>query len=260
MQENTKYAFIGDIHSNVIELRKLLQKIKSLGDYKLVYLGDIFDSQLKDPAKNKPAEVLAEIQKDPSALVLKSNHQHKLERYLKGNALTNIDKGLSSTIKGLGLEDRNCWKAGALYTWLNSLPYCLELRSFGKTYRLAHAYCTGKEDLSSLNNKQKYSCLYGPVQNEIVEGKVITRRIRWWEEHRRQNFVRVAGHYHTVCTTPSAIVLDGNCGVRADGFLAAYLTDIRRVVTTAPEVEISSPAKDIFLYTARKRDVRPSRQ
>jgi hypothetical protein len=48
--------------------------------------------------------------------------------------------------------------------------------------------------------------MYGPSH---AEGK---GRVFWWEKKSKREWIRTAGHYHTIHSSDNNLVLDGGCG------------------------------------------------
>jgi DNA integrity scanning protein DisA with diadenylate cyclase activity len=73
------YAIIGDVHSDAKKLKRALDYAKE-HELKVILLGDLFDSRCDYSDSVKVYELV----KNSGAIVLQSNHQEKLIRYLKG--------------------------------------------------------------------------------------------------------------------------------------------------------------------------------
>jgi hypothetical protein len=251
----TNYAFIGDIHSHAENLHLILDKIAARGKYKLVFLGDIFDYSAATTKYSNPREVWGTLLKLKDAVILNSNHQEKLLRYLKGNKVKLETKGITDTVEKLGLRDITTRKASDLLEWLSRMPYFYDVYADGVSYKLAHALYSSrlvrvKEE--GFNSKEKQNCLYGPV--DILTEGGYPERLKWWLRiPSEQNYVRVAGHYHTVFTSPYSLVLDGSCGSNDRGHLAAYLTDSKEVISTAPRLIKTEIAVNHYEYSAGER-------
>jgi hypothetical protein len=251
----TRYAFIGDIHSHNKNLNLLLEEIYRRGEYKLVFLGDIFDYAATDKSFSDPRGVLNTLKQLRDSVVLNSNHQDKLLRYLRGTASHVKNPSTLDTINRLGLLNIETDHCQELKQWLSEKPHYLIVNANGEEYRLAHAYHSSRiATAEKFNHGMKQSCLYGPILTEKDEkGNDIIRRLSWWLEPRNFNFVRVAGHYHTVYVSPQSLILDGGCGASDDGFLAAYLTDTKEIISTAP-CFVKKPITDrAYYYMSTKR-------
>ena len=105
--------------------------------------------------------------------------------------------------------------------WLNTFPYGLVFKdSRGMEYRCAHAMFprwlavpSYKEmyKVMEVTPKARDYMLYGPR----VKGAVWPEqenRVFWWEEDHDLDWIRVAGHYHTVYVSDRSLVLDGGMG------------------------------------------------
>jgi hypothetical protein len=243
------YAFIGDIHSHAQNLRRILELIQQEGDYTLVFLGDIFDYNASDPEdSSRPLEVFEIIRNLENKVVLTSNHQDKLLRYLRGNTVKLNNSGLRDTIKRMSLQDISSPFAVELAEWLSQGLYYYIVGCNGIEYRLAHAYHSGRLKNNVITSRGKQGCLYGPVETTVVDGKNITTRLKWWESSINTGFIRVAGHYHEVFMSDKSLILDGGCGTADDGHLVAYLTDKRKIISTAGRLKAIQAAPQSYQF------------
>lgn len=202
------YALIGDLHSQADKLIKALNYCDSIGATPL-FLGDIFDSRCEYSDSEGTYNILKERQ---DAIILRSNHQDKLERYLKGNNVT-LNQGLEKTAEELKNIDPSI-----LLNWLETFPYVFSFFSNNREYKCAHAYYHSSVcELEELTSWQKKLAIYGPR----LEGNI---RRSWWMENEEKNWCRVAGHYHTIYITDQSIILDGHCG--SGGFLPIFVPEI----------------------------------
>lgn len=251
----THYAFIGDVHSHAENLHQILDRIAARGKYKLVFLGDVFDYNAATTKHSNPREVWGTLLKLKDAVVLNSNHQEKLLRYLKGNKVKLSSKGIIDTVDRLGLKDITTQKAADLLEWLSKMPCFYNVTAGGVNYKLAHALYSSRLvrlGQEAFNSKEKQNCLYGPV--DALTGSGYPERLRWWLNVAiEQNYVRVAGHYHTVYTSPHSLILDGSCGSNDHGHLVAYLTDTREVISTAPSLVKTQIAVDHYEWSVGER-------
>lgn len=222
---------IGDVHSQAEKLDRALTYITTYAKVNtlVIFLGDLFDSRCATSETVKVYEMVREFQKSHGAVVLNSNHQDKLRRYLLGNPVAiNRVPELGRTIREF--EEANVDQV-ELLRWLESCPYGYIFKdSMLREYRCAHAYFPswvggpvderhGREVLGcDLVRKAKDLMLYGKTD------PVTRQRIQWWETANELPWVRVAGHYHLVHLSESSIVLDGCCG-NADGSLPVYYVD-----------------------------------
>lgn len=205
------YAFIGDIHSQSVPLEKAINHCHSR---KLtpVFLGDLFDSRVEASDSAGVYKLVKESQKDLNAIVLRSNHQNKFERFARGNNVR-IEGSFSKTLRDF---KESKVSTDEVYEWLNTFPYGIAFKSSsGKEYRCAHAMfpswvhvpSVGSTDVykvMDVSRKARDYMLYGPRDAE--------NRIFWWERPSDRQWVRVAGHYHTVHISENNLVLDGNMG------------------------------------------------
>jgi hypothetical protein len=218
------YAIIGDVHSDA---RKLKQAFNYAQEHKLkiILLGDLFDSR----CDYSNSIGVYELVKNSDAIVLQSNHQEKLIRYLKGNNVM-LNNGLDITVKEFsdaGISNQE------LLNWLVSMPYGIVFKSkHNVEYRCCHAYFSSKIEIpeydeayiiteDQLNRKIKALMLYGPIDYQNTK-----TRILWWENPRHHDYVMVSGHYHHVHIDDYSVVLDGGCGgPEENNYLCLYDVD-----------------------------------
>ena len=221
------YALIGDVHSHSTRLMDALRYCAE-NDLIPVLLGDIFDSREEKSESVKVYQMIRHSQDTLGAIVLQSNHQNKLIRYLKGNKVI-LNHGLDRTVEDFEKSPEG--DMGELKEWLESLPYGFVFRDKnGEEYRCAHAYFSSRIEIpeyeesfevtpTMVSNKVRNVMIYGPVNSE--------GRIPWWESPRRHPWRMVAGHYHIVVEKDHCLVIDGQCGDEGeDVFLALY--DVNR--------------------------------
>lgn len=240
----TNYVFIGDIHSQSNHLKNAVNWVQqNVEDYFIIFLGDIFDSRTEFSDSYEVYQIIRELESNQRAIVIQSNHQDKLIRYLKGNPV-NLNYGIDRTIEDFGYNtDNHLIDKEELLQWLQSMPYCVAIKdSDGLEYRAAHAcfpmkvyvpnqyegvYC-----VNEVSRKSKDKVLYGPHRGSE------NSRIQWWNDLNDEkydyyrNWVRVAGHYHTVCENieNGSLVIDAGCG-KDDGKLAIYLVNEKTIKT-----------------------------
>jgi hypothetical protein len=144
--------------------------------------------------------------------ILRSNHQDKLERSLRGNNV-HISPELQRSLNDFALSDVS---ASELLEWLESMPYGFCFRDDNNVeYRCAHAYFPSWVEVPPFEHhiaiydmvkKARQLAMYGPSHRD-GQG-----RIFWWEKETEREWVRVAGHYHVVHTSERNLVLDAGCG------------------------------------------------
>jgi len=225
-------ALIGDVHSQAEPLTKALEFVKKAGAMPL-FLGDLFDSRCGRSETLEVYRIAQDSQRELGAIILNSNHQDKLRRYLTGGGvnLTRIPE-LSRTIREF---DEAGTSRDELVDWLTRMPYGYIFRDAHlREYRAAHAYfpsrvggpsteAMGREiRREDVNSAEKDLMLYGK------KDPVTKKRVRWWDDDRTFPWVRVSGHYHCVHVSDSSLVLDGCCG-NEGGKLPVYLVDDREL-------------------------------
>lgn len=234
------YCLIGDIHSQDVPLRNALDYCE-MRDLTPVLLGDLFDSRRSDYSDSYAVYGQALRAQIMGGIILQSNHQNKLIRYLRGRNVQ-VRDGLEKTIKEL-FED-NFLDKQVILEWLQSFPYALKLKVNDKEYRLAHAYfpdslvCDDSLDFEAfyyerVNGKQKSDCMYG-LTTRTIEGK--QDRVIWWQdESYRRDFVRVGGHYHWYAINTWSMLLDGECGTEASNARLIAVSDLGETECTVKE-------------------------
>jgi len=111
-----KYALIGDIHSQYRPLQQSLSYCQS-EDLIPIILGDVFDSRCENSESVEVYHLLRQAQLDMGAIVLRSNHQDKLERFMRGNNVR-MSPELRRTLDDFIDSDVS---ASELLSWLESL-------------------------------------------------------------------------------------------------------------------------------------------
>jgi len=181
-----------------------------------VILGDVFDSRCDSSDSAGVYRLLLQAQKDLNAVVLRSNHQDKLERFLKGNSVR-VSPELQRTLDDL---DEAGVDQSQLLNWLESLPYGFCFKYGDVERRCAHAYFPSWVEVPDYDlfhfvwdppRKAKQLMMYGPVSRE--EGNPhVGNRVEWWLREPQREWVRCAGHYHVIHNSNNNLVLDGGCG------------------------------------------------
>jgi len=226
---------IGDVHSQAEQLDNALAYVSTnMDDNTLViFLGDLFDSRCGRSDTVEVYGLVRTFQDTYGAVVLNSNHQDKLRRYLCGSPVAvNRVPELGRTIREF--EESNIDR-DELIKWLESCPYGYIFKDQHlREYRCAHAYFPswvggpvderwGREILGDdVPRKAKDLMLFGKKNH------VTNQRIHWWEDDRTFPWVRVAGHYHCVHISDSSLVLDGCCG-NEGGRLPVYEVNSQRL-------------------------------
>jgi hypothetical protein len=215
------YVLIGDIHSQARQLESALSFIQNnISNARVIFLGDIFDSKNDYSDSYAVYSLIREAEQNLNAIILQSNHQDKLIRFIRGNQV-HINSGLEKTINELILhvsfED--------LYAWLIRQPFGMVFRdNDGVEYRSAHAYFSDEVDVPNYDEYHLVKVLQKHLKHEFLYGPYDAKRnrVHWWENHNSsQDFIRVAGHYRVVYNQNQSLILDGSCG-NDDGRLHIY--------------------------------------
>ena len=207
--EKTNYALIGDIHSQIYPLEQAIAYCKT-NNLRPIFLGDVFDSRCDTSDSVAVYHLLREVQTTMNAVVLRSNHQDKLERYLKGNSVR-VAIELQRSIDDFAASEV---PAEELLQWMESLPYGFCFKQDGVEYRCAHAYFPSWLEVDyetetlvlDAPRKARQLMMYGP------QDKVTRQRVFWWQKPSERSWTRVAGHYHVIHCEGKNLVLDGGCG------------------------------------------------
>lgn len=195
-----RYDIIGDIHGCYAELTLLLEKLgyrPMEGDdpcrspYKhpegriAISVGDLCD---RGPNSPGVIAVWRQMVRAGTGMVVKGNHDDKLERYLKGNNVK-IGHGLDKTISQL--HSKSCpIKKKRVYQFLVDLPYKLILD--GGKLLVCHAGLAEKYHNASMNKKIKSKCLYGETTGAKDENGFPIRLP--WQDNYTGSTVIVHGH------------------------------------------------------------------
>lgn len=208
----TGFAIIGDVHSQSSPLARALQYCYER-NLRPILLGDLFDSQCHISDSAEVYRLVRRVQRDLGAIVLRSNHQHFLEKWARGEEAP-LKKDLSRTVYDFH-EAGVCIKD--VGRWLETFPYFVAFRdSRGLEYRLAHA-----EIPSTVQPPANYEGVwefYDPTPEEtslLLWGKPYTlpeRKRFWWMQKSNRDWVAVSGHYHRTVFKSRSLVLDAGCG------------------------------------------------
>lgn len=232
MNNDNTLIFIGDIHSQHQRLEKALSWCaENFENCYYCFLGDIFDSRMDNHEKNYPPFsdsrltywLVKDTIKHSKGVVLQSNHQDKLRRWLnhylynghKKNPVT-VNYGLDYTIKQF-VEPLTIEEKIELYDWLLNLPYHVVLKSYDLVHNYhisflcSHAYFNmAAASLSEPSGRHKQEALYGLLDRD-------NKRVDWWSLDEPISFydspaVRIAGHYHILYKGKNQRVIDSGCG------------------------------------------------
>lgn len=215
------YVLIGDIHSQEKHLENALSYIyNNISNAKVIFLGDIFDSKTTTSNSYSVYSLVREAEEKLNAIILQSNHQDKLIRYLRGNKV-HLNSGLKQTIdelkEHLSLEE--------LYDWLIRQPFGIVFRNlYGIEYRCAHAYFSTEIQIQDYDESYLVRAIRREYKHQFLYGLQDSKknRINWWLDcDDTQEFIRVSGHYRTLYFQNKSLVLDSCCGDQ-NGILTIY--------------------------------------
>jgi hypothetical protein len=210
------YAFIGDIHSQIAPLEQALAHCEA-NSLTPIFLGDLFDSREAQSDSAGVYRLVRHWQENRGAIVLRSNHQDKFERWARGNKVM-VQGEFARTVEDF---DQAGIDPGEILAWLDSMPYGIVFRdSCGTEYRVAHACFPswleipeykGVHFVYEVSRKERKWMLFGPQIAGAVWPERETR-VLWWNKESDRTWVRVAGHYHEIHVSDRSLVLDGGCG------------------------------------------------
>lgn len=210
------YAFIGDIHSQLAPLEQALAHCEA-NSLTPIFLGDLFDSREAQSDSVGVYRLVRYWQEHRGAIVLRSNHQDKFERWARGNKVQ-IKGEFARTVDDFAQAEVD---AAEVLAWLDSMPYGIVFRdSRGREYRASHACFPswleipeyeGVHFVREVSRKERKWMLFGPQISGAVWPEQETR-VLWWNKESDRSWVRVAGHYHAVHVSDRSLVLDGGCG------------------------------------------------
>ena len=206
-----KYAFIGDIHSQVKPLEQALAHCRD-NNLTPIFLGDLFDSQCDVSDAPTVYRLVRESQEDLGSIILRSNHQHLLEK-LARNEQVPLRKDFARTVREFAESDI-CIREVA--QWLETFPYVVVFRdSKNQEYRVAHAEIPSSVTVPEYETMWMY---YEPRPEEVrpllwgADYSLPDKERFWWAQGREHDWVTVAGHYHKVVQSEKFLVLDAGCG------------------------------------------------
>jgi hypothetical protein len=209
---NDGYLLIGDIHSQFAPLKKAWDYACE-NNLRPILLGDVFDSRCEVSNTVDVYRLLQYMQKHGDAVILRSNHQDKLEMFSLGipchqpvEMLRTADEFEAA---GIDLLEVNAW--------LQTMPYGFVFRDHENTeFRCAHAFFPSwlqipdyidSIEVRPTQRQVRKLMLYGPP---LSEGK--GRALWWLNASKKRDWVRVGGHYHTIYQDRKSLLLDGGCG------------------------------------------------
>ncbi|ATW62724.1 putative serine/threonine protein phosphatase [Synechococcus phage S-CBWM1] len=212
---------MGDVHSQDEPLQKAVDFLRQ-NSLTPIFLGDLFDSQHEFGNAAETYKIVRQAERELGAIVLHSNHQHKLLRFLAGNPVR-MTENLGRTLRDFRESEISLTEVGE---WLSSHPYGAVFQDCrGREYRAAHAFFPGRFQVPSalglslihrVEKKLINQFLYGPVVKDDTGKRV---RLEWWKEPKNRDFRRVSGHYHTIYEDRHSLVLDGGSGGSSQEFM-----------------------------------------
>lgn len=190
------YDIIGDVHSCYMEFADLLRKMgyQSTGGLgfkppegrQLVLVGDITD---RGWYPNLVFEAVESMKKEDSLLLVKGNHDDKLQRWAKGNNVQLLH-GLDSTV--IKLEKAGISKERILELF-DSTPFFLTLDN-QKLVVVHGAWKDSFLDKDPHSKKCRSICLYGFTTGRKIDG--LPERIDWAASRKIDDNSPVIVHGH----------------------------------------------------------------
>ena len=210
--EHGPFDIIGDVHGCYNELTRLIRKLgykeDENGRYchpenrKLVFVGDVVD---RGEASIPTLKLIMKLCADGIAYMVLGNHDDRLLRYLKGNALE-VKHGLETTAAELDKEDDETRRS--IMAFLESLPAYYQFANGD----LACVHAGIKEEfLGKYTKSIKQFCLYGMTTGEFNEMGMPVR-LDWADDYKGYTVI-VYGHtpYLQVYRRNNAYCVDTGC-------------------------------------------------
>lgn len=228
MKNNRTLVFVSDVHSQHEKLRSsLVWCQEELGSCYFCFLGDLFDPRLDDYEQNQPpysdSRITHWLVKDAikfdGGVVLQSNHQDKLRRWLHHLLVAQTSPNpvqMNPYTTRYFVDELLIEEKWALYKWLCCLPHHVVLKSYDLkhdtevSFLCSHAYFNTTANIQKPSKEHKQEAIYGLLRDN-------KKRLDWWTDDTPFSFygqpaVRIAGHYHTLYKGINQRVIDTNCG------------------------------------------------
>lgn len=217
------YVLIGDVHSQAKNLENALTFIrKKIKNARVIFLGDLFDSKNSYSDSLGVYNLVRESEIDLNAIILQSNHQDRLIRFLKGNEIR-LNHGLDKTISELSSHI----SLDVLYEWLIRQSFGIVFKDiYDVEFRCAHAYFSDEIQIQEYKYEYFIRAIKKEFKHQFLYGVQDSKknRIEWWNQNNQnQSFVRVSGHYRNLYVNleNKSLVLDSCCGDE-NGKLSVY--------------------------------------
>jgi len=224
-------VFIGDIHSQYVQLKELLSSYADeLSGHHLVFLGDINDSRVTTNHDKvsflETYKIVKSLVDSGKATLIHSNHQKNLISLIRGRR-KKLSFGLEATAYELEREGLIKVKyssngdvesvvaspeATDIANWLDSRPFFFKKGNIvGVHAQWLPKHCVGPYQVSSRGLE---ALIYGTKDAD-------NNRNYWWLDYQDLNFFVVSGHYHEEYYGSFCAVVDSGCG-QDGGILTAY--------------------------------------
>lgn len=205
-------VIIGDIHGCLEELHLLLEK--ACFDFEkdlLISVGDVVD---RGPHNIDTLRFLDQIE----AIVIKGNHDDKIERYLKGNPVK-ISNGMEKTVEELKQLDEKTRQY--LMHYIGGFPY----QYMTEKILVTHAQPIHQESVGCIYTKDSRNTNGSKRKFRGQEA-----RYNWWKYYAPLKQTVFYGHYwfDDVLQINNTIGLDTSC-VRG-GKLSGYILEDKTIV------------------------------
>ena len=189
-EDEGPFDIIGDVHGCHEEMMELLGKLGYTGRVpahpegrRAVFLGDLVD---RGPASGEVMDTVMDMTGAGSALCVMGNHENRLMRSLRGNAVT-PSHGLSQTLEQMERRDEKFREKVKTFLGRMDTHYVMD----GGKLAVAHAGVTQAYQMRASGRARNF-CLYGQTTGESDEWGLPVRQ-DWVQDYRGDALV-VYGH------------------------------------------------------------------
>ena len=180
-EDEGPFDIIGDVHGCHEELMELLGKLGYTGEIpahpegrRAVFLGDLVD---RGPASGEVMDTVMDMTGAGSALCVMGNHENRLMRSLRGNAVTS-SHGLSQTLEQMERRDEKFREKVKTFLGRMDTHYVMD----GGKLAVAHAGVIQAYQMRASGRARNF-CLYGQTTGESDEWGLPVRQ-DWAQDYR----------------------------------------------------------------------------